>query len=267
MLKKRPLISVIINCHNGENYLSECIKSVLSQTYKNWEIIFFDNNSSDKSVKILNSFKDKRIKCFNSKKKNIVKLYKARNLAINKAKGEFVTFLDTDDLWKKNKLEKQVKLILKDPDIKIIYSNFYIINENKKKVYLKYNKKLPSGFITQKLLDDYCVGILTLCISKKIFNRYKFQEKYNIIGDFSYVVNLSKKFKIFAIQEPLAFYRVHQDNLSSRRRDLNIKELKNWINYNRSRSIKMILNLKKLEFNLFKMKIKNFLQKYFNLRF
>ena len=63
MLKKRPLISVIINCHNGENYLSECIKSVLSQTYKNWEIIFFDNNSSDKSVKILNSFKDKRIIC------------------------------------------------------------------------------------------------------------------------------------------------------------------------------------------------------------
>ena len=132
MLKKRPLISVIINCYNSEKFLKQCIKSVLSQTYKNWEIIFFDNNSSDQSVKILNSFIDKRIKFFNNKKRNHLKLYKARNLAINKANGEYITFLDTDDMWKKNKLEKQIKLIVKDPDIKIIYSNYLVIDENKK---------------------------------------------------------------------------------------------------------------------------------------
>ena len=68
MLKKKinqnPLVSVIINCHNGQEYLDNCIKSVLNQTYKNWEIIFFDNNSEDNSVKIIKKFKDKRIKFY-----------------------------------------------------------------------------------------------------------------------------------------------------------------------------------------------------------
>ena len=69
ILKKKPLISVIINCFDGEKFLSKCIKSVLSQSYQNWEIIFFNNNSSDQSVKILNSFRDRRIKLFNNNKK------------------------------------------------------------------------------------------------------------------------------------------------------------------------------------------------------
>ena len=111
--KKKPLISIIINCHNGEKYLSDCIKSALDQSYRNFEIIFFDNCSTDQSVKIINKHKDKRIKFFCSKKKPILSLYKARNLAITYARGEYITFLDTDDLWEKKKLEKQLKLLKK----------------------------------------------------------------------------------------------------------------------------------------------------------
>ena len=136
-----------------------------------------------------------------------------------------------------------------------------------KKIYLKYKEKLPSGFITQKLLNNYCVGILTLFINKKIFHHYKFQEKYDVIGDFDYIINLSKKFKIFVVQEPLSFYRIHQSNLSARRSDLYIKELKKWINYNRSSLTKMSLNLKNLKFYLFKLKIKIYFKKYFNFKF
>ena len=61
---QKPLVSVIMNCHNGDKYLEEAIKSVIKQTYKNWEIIFWDNNSTDKSAEIVNSFKDDRIKYF-----------------------------------------------------------------------------------------------------------------------------------------------------------------------------------------------------------
>ena len=68
-LKKNPLISVIVNCHNGERFLSEAIKSIIFQKYKNWEIIFFDNKSTDKSVKILKSFRDKRIRLYFNKTK------------------------------------------------------------------------------------------------------------------------------------------------------------------------------------------------------
>ena len=110
-MKLNPLISVIVNCHNGEKYLIECINSILNQSYKNLEIIFWDNCSTDDSKKIIDRFKDKRIKKFKSKK--FVKLYNARNLAIKKSKGKYIAFLDTDDTWKNNKLFEQIKVLKK----------------------------------------------------------------------------------------------------------------------------------------------------------
>ena len=92
-----PLVSVIMNCYNGQKYLEESIESVLSQTYKNWELIFWDNQSADKSAEIFKLYKDKRLKYFLSKEHTT--LYKARNLAIEKSSGDFIAFLDTDDLW------------------------------------------------------------------------------------------------------------------------------------------------------------------------
>ena len=130
-MKKKPLVSVIINCHNGEKYLDKTIKSVLGQNYKHWEIIFFDNNSTDKSSFLLKKYKDRRIKYFKSQKKH--SLYKARNLAVGKSKGELISFLDADDWWVKSKLNKQVKVFLKDQTIDVLYSNIYLYNEKKKK--------------------------------------------------------------------------------------------------------------------------------------
>ncbi len=212
--KKNQLISIIINCYNGEKYLAQAIKSVLRQTYRNWEIIFFDNNSEDSSVKILKKFKDKRIKFYTSKNKSVVSLYRARNLAIAKAKGEFITFLDVDDTWRKNKLDEQLKLSNRYPLIKIFYSNLYIFNQEIKKYYLAYKYKLPSGYITQKLINSYCVGLVTLFINKNIFKKYKFNEKFNVIGDFDLIIRLSNKFKIISHQKSLAKYRIHKSNYS-----------------------------------------------------
>ena len=84
-----------MNCHNGEKFLIKSIQSILNQSYKKWELIFWDNNSQDNSKEIALSFKDKRIKYFRGNK--LVNLYSARNLAVKKAKGIFVSFLDTDD--------------------------------------------------------------------------------------------------------------------------------------------------------------------------
>ena len=104
-----PLVSVIINCHNGEKYLSKCVKSVSNQTYKNWEIVFWDNCSTDNSKKIVKSFKDKIYSIINN---NIfTSLYAARNLAIKKTKGDYVAFLYTDDRLHKKKLLKRIDLI------------------------------------------------------------------------------------------------------------------------------------------------------------
>ena len=98
-------ISVIINCHNGEKYLDQCLKSILNQKYKNIEIIFFDNLSSDNSKNIIRNFSDERIKFFSSKKK--LSLYHARNQAIDYASGELIAFLDVDDWWDVNYLSSR----------------------------------------------------------------------------------------------------------------------------------------------------------------
>ena len=81
--------------------------------------------------------------------KKFLPLYKARNLAIQKAKGDYISFLDTDDLWKKNKLFEQIKILKKNKNIKIIYSNYIYNNQKKGTKILKFREKLPSGFITQ----------------------------------------------------------------------------------------------------------------------
>ena len=125
--KNLPLVSVIVNCHNGQKFLKKCIKSILSQTYKKIEIIFWDNLSTDDSKKIIKSFKDNRIKYFKSKK--FLSLYSARNLAVKKAKGEFISFLDTDDWWIPSKIQKQISMYKKNKNVQFVYSNCYLFNQ------------------------------------------------------------------------------------------------------------------------------------------
>ena len=262
MKSQLPLVSIIVNCHNGQKYLKKCIKSILNQSYKNWELIFWDNCSTDKSIKIANNFKDKRIKIFRSK--SFYKLYHARNLALSRCKGKYVCFCDTDDMWIKQKLKLQIKEITKDNNLKILYSNYYVLNELKNKKLKKFNKILPSGVIGQKLLNSYDVGILTVMIEKKLLYKNQFNSYYNIIGDFDLFIYLSLKNKIKAIQKPLAIYRVHNQNLSTNKLDIFISEINNWLNKNEKKSIYSKLSFKMIKILLIKLKIKNFMKKFFN---
>ena len=147
-----------MNCYNGEKYLSESIKSVLSQTYQNWELIFRDNKSDDKSAEIFKNYKDKRFKYFCANEHT--SLYKARNLAIEKSKGDFISFLDVDDLWINNKLELQIPYF-NNPDVGVVFSNVWLIKKDMKKKKLFMKKKLPRGNVYDELIDNYSVTIPT----------------------------------------------------------------------------------------------------------
>ena len=227
----KPLVSVIINCHNGEKYLKENLNSLFNQSYKNFEIIFYDNFSNDKSEKIIKKFSDKRIKYFKSTK--LYNLYDARNLAVNKAKGKYISFIDVDDIWHKDKLKKQINFLNNNNKFKIIYSNYFNLRKNKK--ILKFKKDLPSGNITQELIKDYCIGILTIMIERSILLKYKFDKGYNIIGDFDLFIKLSTFYKIGCLQDPLASYRIHDENLSKKKNNIYILELSNWIKKNKKK--------------------------------
>lgn len=223
----QPLVSVIINCFNGERFLKKAINSVLKQSYKNIELIFWDNISNDKSSIILKKIKDKRIKYFKSKK--FTNLYEARNLALAKAKGDYISFLDTDDWWHKDIIKKQLQKFKKNNDLSIVYTNCYFYNNYTKKKKLFISSFLPEGKITQNLLDNYCVGFLTVLIKKNIFLKDKFNKRYNIIGDFDFILRVSKKYNFGSIQEPLAFYRHHQNNFSLKNLKMYKIEIKYWL--------------------------------------
>ena len=232
MQNKKKLVSIILNCYNGEKYLQQALNSIEKQSYKNWELIFWDNRSTDNSKNIFKSFKNKKFKYYISKKHT--SLYKARNLAIKKSRGQFISFIDADDLWEKNKLKKQVELFLRNKQVSLIYSNLWIQNENLKKRKLYWKKDLPSGIIYKKIIKDYCIGIITVMIKKNILSKKNaFDPKYNVIGDFDLFTKLAKKNKFMAVQAPLATYRVHGENLSIKNRIKEIDELKDWLRNNK----------------------------------
>ena len=224
---KKPEVSIIMNCFNGEKYLAKSLKSIINQSYKNWELIFWNNSSTDKSKKIFKTIKDKRFRYFENKK--FKKLYDVRNLAIKKAKGNYISFLDTDDLWVKKKLEIQTKII-KEKKLNFVYSNFYTIYNDKTTSLLK--RPLPSGNITKQLLKNYSIGILTVLMSKKLFSKNKFNKRYNIIGDFDYFIRLSSTTEMFAIRKALAFYRSHSSNFSKIKLKMYSDELNEWLKNN-----------------------------------
>jgi len=229
----QPLVSIIINCYNGETFLRECIKSVLTQNYENWEIIFWDNKSKDKSAEIFKSFNDKRFKYFYAREHT--SLYQARNLAIKESSGELIAFIDTDDLWEKNKLELQIPLF-EDSKIDLVYSNLWIMKNNLeiKKKFIK--TKSPSGFIYEKLLEDYNVGIITAVFRKNIIKNLSkiFDERFSIIGDFDFFLKLSKKHYFHYIDTPLAYYRIHDKNFSSIYKEREMDEFNIWVNENKN---------------------------------
>jgi glycosyltransferase involved in cell wall biosynthesis len=223
-----PLISIIMNCYNGERYLQEALDSVINQTYKNWELIFWDNQSTDKSASIVNSCNDKRIKYFYSKKHTL--LYKARNLAIEKSQGEYLAFLDVDDYWDLTKLGKQILVFSKNPEVAIVYSPFSFKNEIQN-TYKEFNKKnLPEGMIVDKLLRNNFMGLLTVLLNRGIIDgqREIFDSRLHIIGDYDMAIKISAKSKVACIQQALATYRWHGGNESILHKELNIKELESW---------------------------------------
>ena len=227
-MKNEPLVSVIMNCFNGEEYLREAVNSVIKQNYENWEIIFWDNQSTDKSAEIFKSYKDKRLKYYYASSHTGI-LDEARNYALKKANGDFIAFLDVDDWWLPNKLEKQMPLF-DDPDVGLVYGNEWLLFEKKKKKEIYKKKILPTGMILDELLHDYVIGSATYVIRKKSLDslEYHFNKHFHIIGDFDLNTRLAAEWKVNCVQDPVATARIHGKNESLLNKHKEIEELKIW---------------------------------------
>jgi len=221
---KKPLVSVLINSYNGEDYIKKSINSVLSQSYQNWELIFWDNLSEDNTESIVKSYNDERINYFRAQIH--ASQYQARRLAIKKCSGELIALLDVDDWWDDRKLEKQVKSFESD-NIGFSCSNAWLINERGKRTKKIAFKKIPEGNVLNELLKQDFITMSSLMIKKSSYDslEYGFNPEFEIIGDFDLVLRLSLDNMFGAIQEPLTYYRLHGSNLTYTKNRLNVEEL------------------------------------------
>ena len=231
MNDKYPLVSVIVNFHNSEKFIQKCLDSIINQDYINIEIILFDNFSNDKSKEIISSFKDKRIKYFYSNIK--LTLYAARNQALKLSTGDFIAFLDSDDWWEQNYLSLRKDFFNNQNfDYSYCNANFFYEKSNRSKLYKTY--KLPNGKIFDHLVKDYLIIISGVIFKKKIFQKFGFfNEQYNIIGDYDFLLRIANSTNAHSINNPLLNYRVHSKNYSKLNTELFYKEYKNWFNKNK----------------------------------
>jgi glycosyltransferase involved in cell wall biosynthesis len=197
-----------MNCFNGETYLRKAIDSVYSQTYTNWEIVFWDNASTDNSVNIVKNY-DNKIKYYIG---NVtVPLYRARNSAIEKCNGQMVTFLDCDDIWIKNKLMSQVELY--NAGNQFVYGRYELIDEYEEKINKKLHQ-LKCGKVTNSLLINNFISIGSVLIDTNLLKELKFNPHYNLIGDFDLWLRASMKTEFCFVDAIVEKSRQHKDNLS-----------------------------------------------------
>lgn len=250
-----PLVSIIMNCYNCNEYLKQSINSALSQTYNNIEIIFWDNQSIDASAKIIKSYNDDRIRYFYSN--SHVSLGKARNLAIKEACGEYIAFLDCDDLWSKDKIKLSFIELYKAPKnqtISLVYSKSFIINENNR--LIRKNEKLLSGNIHDTLLvDGNFIVFSSVMVRRDLLIKYGgIDENLNYCEDLSMLLKVSKNNYAIGVDEYLTSYRVHEKNSTKVREFENNLEVVNFLNlYIEDNSINGILKLNILFQNSYRM--------------
>ncbi len=220
MLDSSPLITVIINCYNSETFLKEAIDSVYAQTFTNWEIVFYDNNSTDNSALIAKSYKSKLRYI---KRDNTILLGAARNEAVALALGKYVAFLDCDDVWFPEKLERLISTINsslpKTPcaDVGLVYSNAMRINSRGEDMNIPFSfgRELKSGNVYFDLLRDCFIGCSTVLVDRNIF--YKaggFDVNYNQVEDLDLWIKIARCSTVAVVNEILTKSRIHEGNVS-----------------------------------------------------
>tara|TARA_Y100000991_G_C21975409_1_gene351905 strand:- start:1248 stop:2168 length:921 start_codon:yes stop_codon:yes gene_type:complete len=222
----KPLVSIIMNCFNGEKYLYEAIKSIVNQTYVNWELIFWDNQSTDGSAQIVNSFRDERIKYFFSDV--FTDLGGARHRACTHVNGDYLAILDVDDFWHPEKLENQLELF-KDPSTGICISNTIFFNSKKKSIL--YSKDPPTGYVTENLIENYYISLESILLKMEYVKELNifFDSRFSHIADFDLLTRLSTICQLVYCPQILSGWRIHNENASFRENEKFIIEKLKWI--------------------------------------
>ena len=232
-MEKEPLVSIITPLYNSEKFITETIESVLAQTYTNWEMIIVNDCSKDNGASIVEKYveKDKRIRLFNNERNMGVSF--TRNKAIDLAQGKYIAFLDSDDLWYKDKLTKQIGMMEKSHYV-LSYTGYNKINEDGSKRGVI---SVPEKLNYKELLKNNLISCDTGVYNKEFFKDNKFIN-FGMSEDYIFWLKMLKKVEYaYGIKEVLASYRIAENSRSSNK----IRAVKfNWKIYREVEKLNLI---------------------------
>lgn len=212
------MVSIVIPCFNAEKWIAQTLSSALDQSYDNVEIIVIDDGSTDSSVSVVTEKSDKIKILFHEDRKNYGQS-SAINLGIKYAQGEFVAFLDSDDLWERDKLLKQVAYLQQNPDVALVYTNGQAIDaENVAQYSLFEANHHESNEAGDLLLNCYIRTPSTVMMRiEAIYETGTFDTSLQSC-DHDYWLRVTERFKIAYLADQLTSYRRHPTQLSGNRR-------------------------------------------------
>ena len=201
ILREEDMVSIIMPSYNTASYIKESIQSVLNQTYTNWELIIVDDCSTDETDEVLNTIIDSRIKYFKNKENSGAAI--SRNKALREARGQWVAFLDSDDLWMPNKLEKQINFMKKN-GYTFSYTNYEEIDENGNRTGIRVTGPYK---ITKTGMFNYCwPGCLTVMYDASKVGLVQIEDiKKN--NDYAMWLKICQKEDCYLLDEDLGLYR------------------------------------------------------------
>ena len=205
-----PSLSTIIPVFNGEKFLAMAIDSVLDQTYSNIECVVVNDGSTDGTATIARSY-GKRIRYVDKPNRGVSS---ARNAGIEASAGQLIAFLDADDMWVPNKIERQVDLFLKNQNVGLIYSSVLIVDENGSVLDEIRNQFKDDILKRILLLETPSFLTMTGVVPKSVLDDIgMFDERLSTSADADLACRISLKYKTLAMDEPLALYRQHNGQM------------------------------------------------------
>lgn len=211
-MEKEPFISIIMPAYNCEKFIEQAIESVIDQTYQNWELIIINDASIDatKDIVLKISNAENRIRYFENGQN--LGVSETRNKGVSFAQGEWVAFLDSDDIWKKDKLEKQITAIRFDNRIALCYTGAAFINEKGKAA--DHVLQIPERVVFHDLLKQNVISCSSVLVRKECLEKFKMPHG-DLHEDFAVWLQILKDEGIaHGINEPLLVYRVYTGSKS-----------------------------------------------------
>jgi teichuronic acid biosynthesis glycosyltransferase TuaG len=208
---REGLISIVMPAYNCEKHVVEAINSVLAQTYQNWELLVLDDGSKDNTLQIINEFgnKDSRIMPLQNDKNMGVSA--ARNRGIELASGDWIAFLDSDDIWEPSKLEKQLRVAYENSAEFIFTGSSYINKEGKPFTGIF---EVPEKVSYKKLRNQNVISCSSVLVKKKYFENIK-MEKDEMHEDYAVWLSILKLgVEAYGVNEPLLIYRISKSSKS-----------------------------------------------------